>query len=66
MTQLEVGDSLQMTARALDADGEELPGAEVWWTTPDTTVRVDSATGWVVPLHGGVNGRVLARSGSLV
>lgn len=66
VTQLEVGDSLQMVARALDAEGEEVPDATVWWTTPDTTVRVDSAGGWVVPLVPGVQGRVLARSGSLV
>jgi len=66
VTQLEVGDSLQMSARALDAGGEELPGADIWWVTPDTTVRVDSATGWVVPLRPGLPGRVLARSGSLI
>ncbi|HSE26706.1 MAG TPA: hypothetical protein VLA95_00645 [Gemmatimonadales bacterium] len=66
VTQLEVGDSLQMLARALDAEGEELPEAEIWWTTPDTTVRVDSASGWVVPLRAGLSGRVLARSGSLI
>ena len=65
VTQLEVGDSLRMSARALDSSGEELPGAELWWVTPDTTVRVDSATGWVVPLRPGP-GRVLARSGTLV
>lgn len=64
--QLEVGDSLQMTARALDAEGEVVPGAGIWWTTPDTTVRVDSASGWVVPLRGLLAGRVLARAGSLV
>ncbi len=66
VTQLEVGDSLQMVARALDAEGEELPGTEIWWTTPDTTVRVDSASGWVVPLRPGLSGRVLARSGTLI
>ncbi len=66
VTQLEVGDSLQMIARALDAEGEELPGTEIWWTTPDTTVRVDSASGWVVPLRAGLSGRVLARSGTLI
>jgi hypothetical protein len=66
VTQLEIGDSLQMSARALDSSGEELPGATVWWTTPDTTVRVDSASGWVVPLRPGLSGRVLARSGTLV
>lgn len=66
VTQLEVGDSLEMIARALDAGGEELPGTEIWWVTPDTTLRVDSASGWVVPLRPGLSGRVLARSGSLV
>jgi hypothetical protein len=66
VTQLEVGDSLQMSARALDAEGEELPGAGIWWVTPDTTARVDSASGWVVPLRPGLPGRVLARIGSLV
>lgn len=66
VSQLEVGDSLQMLARALDAAGEEVPDATVWWTTPDTTVRVDSAGGWVVPIDPGLQGRVLARSGSLI
>lgn len=64
--QLEVGDSLQMSARALDVEGGVVPGAGIWWTTPDTTVRVDSASGWVVPLRAPLTGRVLARAGSLV
>ena len=66
VTQLEIGDSLRMEGRALDAQGEVLPEADLWWSSPDTTVRVDSAGGWVVPILPGLSGRVIARSGSLV
>ena len=66
VTQLEIGDSLQMQAQALDQDGNVVPDAGLWWSTPDTTLRVDSLLGWVVPLEPNLSGRVIARAGSLV
>ena len=65
-TQLEIGDSLQMQGQALDQDGNVVPGSGLWWSTPDTTVRVDSLLGWVVPLEPNLTGRVIARAGTLV
>jgi hypothetical protein len=65
-TQLEIGDSLQMQGQALDQDGNVVPDSGLWWSTPDTTVRVDSLLGWVVPLEPNLTGRVIARAGTLV
>jgi len=63
-TVLEVGDSTPLGAHALDADGEEVPAA-IWWAALDTTLAVDSLSGWVQGLAPGT-GRVQARSGNLV
>ena len=60
---LEVGETLQMTARALDASGEEV-AATIEWRTVDTTLAVDAA-GLVTGLFAGA-GRVQALEGSLV
>ena len=66
VTQLEIGDSIQMQGQALDQDGNVVPDSGLWWSTPDTTVRVDSLLGWVFPLEPNFTGRVIARAGTLV
>ena len=59
---LEVGEVLQLSAVALDKNGDSV-ATEVTWTTPDTTLTVDPA-GAITGVHPGV-GRVQAFSGSL-
>lgn len=59
---IEVGETLQLSAVALDKNGDPI-AAPVTWATPDTTLTVD-ATGAITGLHPGV-GRVQAFSGSL-
>jgi hypothetical protein len=59
-----VGDSLQLHAVALDQNGDSTDAA-ILWRTGDTTVTVDSITGWVTGALPG-NGRVQAFSGTLV
>lgn len=59
-----VGDSLQFTAVVLDASGDTLD-APVTWRTPDTTVVVREASGWVIGRAAG-SGRVQAQVDSLV
>jgi hypothetical protein len=58
-----VGQTLQLTARALNAGGEAV-SVPIVWRTPDATVSVDSATGLVTGVASGT-GRVQAISGSL-
>jgi len=60
---LEVGEQVQLTARALNANGDVID-APVTWRTPDATVTVDEATGLVTGVSPGT-GRVQASSGSL-
>ncbi|HXE56424.1 MAG TPA: hypothetical protein VNK43_00340 [Gemmatimonadales bacterium] len=60
---VEVGDTLQLTARGLNRDGEPLP-VDIAWFTPDNTVWID-ATGRLTGLVPGQAGRVQARSGNL-
>jgi len=62
---VEVGDTLHLTARALDRDGNEVASAAVIWRTPDTTLAVDSLTGIVTGLAGPASGRVQAQVGNL-
>jgi hypothetical protein len=63
---VEVGDTVQYTARALNLNGEEV-AAEIRWATPDTAnISVDSLTGTVVGKAGATVGRVQASSGSLL
>lgn len=59
---IQVGDSLQFHAKALDQSGAELPDVVVRWRTPDETVSVDSS-GKVKGLSDG-KGRVQAFIGN--
>jgi hypothetical protein len=59
---VEVGDTLQLHATALDADGEPVDAA-ISWQAADATVSVN-ATGLVTGVSAGT-GRVQAREGSL-
>ena len=60
---IEVGEQLQLTARALNKDGEEVP-ATIIWRAPDTTLTVDSLTGVITGAFTGP-GRVQAFNGLL-
>ena len=60
---IEVGGQVQLSARALNANGETIE-APVTWRTADPTVTVDEATGLVTGISPGT-GRVQAASGSL-
>jgi hypothetical protein len=60
---LEVGEQLQLTAVALNVDGEVVD-APVVWRTPDATLAVDEPTGLVAGVSPGT-GRVQAAVGSL-
>lgn len=62
---VEVSDTLHLTARALDRDGNEVANAPVTWRTPDTTLAVDTQTGIVTGLVGPSTGRVQASTGTL-
>jgi hypothetical protein len=61
---VETGDSLQLTARALDKNGDVIP-APITWRAADANVTVDPATGIVVGQVPNSSGRVQATSGSL-
>jgi hypothetical protein len=62
---VEVGDTVQYTAVALNRDGDVIP-EPIYWATPDTaTIAVDSLTGLVLGKLPGP-GRVQARSQGLV
>lgn len=61
---LEVGETLQMIARALGRDGEEIQ-VPISWRTADTTITIDSTSGLVTAVIPGV-GRVQAVEGALV
>ena len=60
---LRQGDSITLTARALDRQGDEVAVA-VTWATPDTTLTV-SESGVVTALTGSGTGRVQASVGTL-
>jgi len=60
---LRQGDSLALSARALDQQGEEVAAA-VTWATPDTTITV-SETGVVTAVTASGTGRVQASVGTL-
>ena len=63
---VEVGDTVQYTARALNIQGEEV-AAEIRWATPDTAnISVDSLTGLVAGKAGATVARVQASVGSLL
>jgi hypothetical protein len=60
---IEVNESLQLSARALNKDGDSV-GAPIVWSVGDTTVTVDAATGVLTGVAPGP-GRVQARVESL-
>ena len=60
---VEVGESLQLTAVPLDANGDSV-AAPVVWRTPDLTLTIGETTGLVTGLVPGT-GAVQATSGSL-
>jgi hypothetical protein len=63
---VEPGDTLRLQAEAIDIEGDPIPGAEIYWRTPDTAalVMVDSVGLVTTSLTSGT-GRVQARIGSL-
>jgi hypothetical protein len=60
---IEVGETLQLSAVALDKDGNPL-SAPVTWLAPDATLTVDGATGAITGVSPGT-GHVQAFTGSL-
>ena len=60
---IEVGETLQLTAVALDKDGNPV-ATPIIWRTPDATLTVDGATGATTGVSPG-SGRVQAFVGSL-
>ncbi len=66
-TIIEVGDTIQLTARAIDRNGQPVP-ATITWATPDTTLSVIAATGRITGRAGDgtTTGRVQAAEGTLV
>jgi len=60
---IEVSETLQLTAVALDKDGNPV-ATPIDWRAPDTTLSVDAATGAITGVFPGV-GRVQAFVGSL-
>jgi hypothetical protein len=62
-TEIEVGETMALTARALDKDGNTIPAA-VTWRAPDATLTVDQATGVITGVSPGP-GRVQAFAGLL-
>jgi hypothetical protein len=61
---LAAGASVQLEARALDQNGDEV-ATSILWGTPDTTITVDSATGLVTGVTESGIGRVQAAVGTL-
>jgi hypothetical protein len=59
------GQTVQLDAVALDRDGHPVPGAEIVWATPDSTITVDPSTGLVTAVDTIGTGRVQASVGSL-
>jgi hypothetical protein len=60
---VEVGETLQLTAVPLDADGDSV-AATVTWHSPDATVTIGETTGLLTGVAPGT-GRVQATAGSL-
>jgi hypothetical protein len=60
---IEVGETLDLSARPLNKDGDSV-AAEVVWRAPDPTLTVDPATGVITGVSPGT-GRVQAFAGSL-
>lgn len=62
--QVLVGDTLPLTARALDAAGDSVAAA-LEWRTPDSTITVGLTTGKVVGVLPGFSGRVQVTAGGV-
>lgn len=56
---VEVGDTLQLAARALDKEGDTV-SVPIRWHTPDTTVALDTMTGRMTPVDSAGSARVQA------
>ena len=63
--QVEVGDTIQLSARALDRNGDSVAAALRWRTADPLNVAIDSLTGRVTGLLAGSSGRVQVTDGSL-
>ncbi|HWA57811.1 MAG TPA: hypothetical protein VG692_11195 [Gemmatimonadales bacterium] len=63
---VEQHDTLQLVARALDANGRVVQDAVIRWATPDSSISLDSVTGRVTTDTTAGNARVQARVGSLL
>lgn len=63
--ELEVGDTVQLRAYALDEAGDSV-AAPIIWRAPDTTVTADSLTGRATAGYPNSTGRLQARTGTLV
>lgn len=61
---VEVGQTIQLSARALDRQGDSV-GAAITWLTPDTTVAL-TPTGLLTGRTGGTTARVQAQVDSIV
>ncbi|HEU4800182.1 MAG TPA: hypothetical protein VFS94_06080 [Gemmatimonadales bacterium] len=61
---VEVGETLQLHSRALDASGAVVPDAVITWASGDTTITLDGATGLVTGRFVGP-ARVQAAEGTL-
>lgn len=64
-TRVEVGDTIQLQARALNQDGDSVDATVTWRAAPDTVLDIDSTTGRLTGLLGGGTGQVQAQSGEL-
>ena len=58
--QVEVGDTIQLSARGLDRNGDSIAAAISWRTADPANVFIDAATGRVTGLTAGTVGRVQA------
>ncbi len=63
--QVEVGDTVVLSAVALDRSGAPV-AAGISWLTPDTTIGVVAGTGQITGRIAGTTGRVQAAEGTLV
>ena len=50
---IQIGDQVMFSARALDQDGQEIPGRRIAWSTTDETLATISADGLLTALSAG-------------
>lgn len=62
-TTMQIGETLQLTARALDARGEPVE-APIRWISGNAFLAVDEVTGLVTGLAAGTGGRIQASTGT--